>query len=134
MNFKSLSSKLKGHGSSNFGTIHFIRQRCTALALIPLFCWLLFNIALFVKSSNMNDLFLFLAHPINFVLIMLFVLAFLYHGFLGMDDVMKDYIHCEALYKVAHKALMAICILTYCVTVANLLFYHLLFRYLSGSN
>jgi succinate dehydrogenase / fumarate reductase membrane anchor subunit len=134
MDLKNLSHNAKRQGGSKFGTMHFIRQRCTALVLIPLIGWLLFNIAIFMRSSNMNDMVLFLGHPVNFVLIALFILTFLYHGFLGMEDIMKDYIHCKIIHNMARKTLMVICILTYSVTVANLLFYHLLFRYFSGVN
>ncbi|WP_323732449.1 succinate dehydrogenase, hydrophobic membrane anchor protein [Candidatus Bandiella euplotis] len=113
-------------------TMHFIWQRCTALVLIPIFCWLLFSIVQFVHHSGSDDMVLFLAHPVNFTLIIVFVLASLYHGFLGMDDIMKDYISCGVLYKIIRKLLFVVCVFTCAVTVANLTFYHLLFRYFSG--
>ena len=49
-----------------------------------------------------------------------------------MNDIMKDYIQCETLYKFLNKILIAICILTYFVSIINFIFYHLLFRYFSG--
>ena len=132
MSFKSLDSKAKGKGSSKFATVHFIRQRFTALMLIPLFIWLMFCIIQLIRSSSPEGFILFISHPLNFSLIAILILFFLYHGYLGMEDIMKDYIHCKILYKTLHKLLILICILTYVVSFINFVFYHLLFRYFTG--
>ena len=132
MSFKSLNSKAKGKGSSKFSTVHFIRQRFTALVLIPLFIWLVLCIIWLVRSSSPEELILFISHPLNFSLVFIFISFFLYHGYLGIEDIMKDYIHCKILYKILHKLLILICIITYIVSFINFVFYHLLFRYFTG--
>jgi succinate dehydrogenase / fumarate reductase membrane anchor subunit len=132
MSLKNLAGKVKGHGSSKFSTLHFIRQRFTAIILVPLFIWLIFCIVNLIKSSSSENVILFISHPMNFTLIVIFILFFLYHGYLGMNDIMKDYIKCETLYKFLNKTLLVICILTYFVSITNFIFYHLLFRYFSG--
>jgi succinate dehydrogenase / fumarate reductase membrane anchor subunit len=132
MSLKNLAGKVKGQGSSKFGTLHFIKQRYTAIILVPLFIWLIFSVIGLIKRSSSENVILFISHPMNFALIAIFILFFLYHGYLGMNDIMKDYIQCKALYHLLDKVLTAVCILTYFVTIINFIFYHLLFRYFSG--
>ncbi|MFQ3307251.1 MAG: succinate dehydrogenase / fumarate reductase membrane anchor subunit [Candidatus Midichloriaceae bacterium] len=117
---------------SQSATKHFILQRCTAVLLIPLILWLLYHVANFAHSFSAENLAIFLRHPVNFVLIVFFIMSFLYHAFLGMDDIMKDYIHCTSLYKTLRKILLLVSVFTYAVTVVNLLFFHMLFRYFTN--
>ncbi len=129
MSFTSLVSQAKGNGSAKFSTLHFIRQRLTALILIPLLLWGVFYFIKFCKLSSQEEIILFISHPVNFTFIMIFMLSFLYHSYLGMENIIKDYIHCKVLYQSLHKLLIIICILTGFISIINLTFYHLLFRY-----
>jgi succinate dehydrogenase / fumarate reductase membrane anchor subunit len=129
MKKKTLKNNVDSIEESSISTLHFMKQRCTAALLIPLICWLLYSIVGFSNEANYaRGIAIFLESPVNAALLVLFMLSFLYHGFLGMDDIMKDYIHNSCLYKFCRKILMAVCILTYAITVTNLIFFYILFR------
>ncbi|MFK5984433.1 MAG: succinate dehydrogenase, hydrophobic membrane anchor protein [Pseudomonadota bacterium] len=91
VNLQSDIAKAKGLGSGHQGTAHFIHQRLTALALIPLVLWFCFSL---VSLPNMdyNSIIQWIQMPINTVLLMLIVAAAFYHLQLGLQVVIEDYV------------------------------------------
>ena len=96
---KSLRSplgKARGLGSAKSGTAHWMGQRMTALALIPLTLYVLigfFNNAVFGGYSGAMY---WLQSPVSATFTVLALFAGLYHGVAGLQVVIEDYIHCEA--------------------------------------
>ncbi len=78
-------------------------QRISALAMVPLVCWVVYSALYLVR--NPESIFYFFYHPINAVLAILIVLISLYHGALGMRVIIEDYIHC----KIARPAAILFC-------------------------
>jgi succinate dehydrogenase / fumarate reductase membrane anchor subunit len=66
----------------------------TAVALVPLTIWFVWSVARYAGAPYAEVL-EFLHNPINAVLMLLFVLAGLYHMVLGVQVVIEDYIHHE---------------------------------------
>jgi succinate dehydrogenase / fumarate reductase membrane anchor subunit len=89
-------SRATGLGSARSGTIHFWRQRMSAVALIPLSIWFLLS-ALSLVGGNLAEVLVFMAEPLNAILMFLFLFAALYHMTLGVQVVIEDYIHGERL-------------------------------------
>jgi len=89
-------SRATGLGSARSGTIHFWRQRMSAIALIPLSIWFVWS-ALSLVGGNLAEVLVFLAEPLNAILMFLFLFAALYHMTLGIQVVIEDYIHGERL-------------------------------------
>ena len=89
-------SRAAGLGSAKSGTMHFWRQRMSAVALIPLSIWFVFSV-LSLVGGNLAEVLVFLAEPINAVLMFLFLFAALYHMTLGVQVVIEDYVHGERL-------------------------------------
>ena len=85
--------KAKALGSAKDGTGHFWAQRVSAVALIFLIGWFVYAIAPVQYSSVV----MFLHKPHNVVLLMLLLVATFYHGYLGIQVVIEDYIHGHAL-------------------------------------
>ncbi len=90
--------QVRGLGSAKDGVGHFIKQRASAVALIFLVPWLLFNILLIARVGGDAGLrytaaIEFLTQPLNAVLVLLTIGASLYHMRLGMQVVVEDYIH-----------------------------------------
>ena len=83
--------KVRGLGSAKHGAAHFVTQRVSAIALIFLVPWFLISLIGAVRGGYDGAL-LWVADPINAVLILLAVGTALYHMRLGMQVVIEDYI------------------------------------------
>lgn len=83
--------KFKIAPSTKTGAHHWLSQRISAIALIPLIFWLVLS---FVKIAQDPQGYLpvFFAYPVNAVMGILLVTAALYHGSLGMRVIIEDYI------------------------------------------
>ena len=73
------------------GTGHFWVQRLTAVALIPLTIWFCFSLASMADMTQAN-LAAWLRSPFNAALMILVIGVGLYHGKLGMQVVIEDYV------------------------------------------
>lgn len=99
MNTKTLRSplgKVKGLGSAKSGTGHFMAQRLTALALIPLSIWFCFSLAS-MPQMDYTTFTAWLSSPISSSLMVLTILTTFYHLHLGVQVVIEDYISNHAM-------------------------------------
>ncbi len=92
MSLNTPLSKVRGLGSARNGTQHFIVQRITAIALVPLSVWLVYMLCCGL-TLNYADARAIVAQPFNAVLLWFFVLAMFWHAMLGVQVVIEDYIH-----------------------------------------
>lgn len=92
---KSPLSRARGLGAAG-GVEHWIAQRSTALALIPLVIWFVFS-AVCLKDASYAEFTAWLAQPLNAILMIGLVLAALYHGVLGVRVITEDYVHNEGI-------------------------------------
>jgi succinate dehydrogenase / fumarate reductase membrane anchor subunit len=81
----------RGLGSAKDGTGHFITERLTALALVPLTLWFLWS-AVGHFGTGYADTRSFLAQPMNASLAAAFVLMLYWHAALGLQVVIEDYV------------------------------------------
>lgn len=83
---------VRGLGSAKFGTHHFIVQRVTAIALIPLVLWAVW-LALVLMHADYAQASALLRQPLNALLMTAFVIALFWHAQLGIQVVIEDYVH-----------------------------------------
>ena len=83
--------KVQGLGSAHSGVKHFWRTGVTSAALIPLTIWFAYAV-LRLAGGTMIDTLTFFQHPLNAVLMAVFILITLYHSALGLQMVIDDYV------------------------------------------
>ena len=85
-----------GLGSAKEGVRHWWAQRLTALALVPLTLW--FVIAVIGLAGADRALLVdWVRAPLPAVLLVLLLVATFYHGALGLQVVIEDYVENDAL-------------------------------------
>ena len=94
--FRSPIKKVRGLGSAHEGVHHWMMQRVTALALIPLVIWLVCSV-ICLKGASYTEFTAWVGSPVNAVLMILFVVASFYHGVLGAQVIVEDYIKSKTI-------------------------------------
>jgi succinate dehydrogenase / fumarate reductase membrane anchor subunit len=91
---RSPLAKVRGLGSAHDGTGHFIWQRITAIALIPLSLWFVWSILHLTTTGNTpNAVLIWFSHGSHAAAMVLMLLALFYHAKLGLQVVIEDYVH-----------------------------------------
>ena len=95
---KSMRSPLgvaRGLGSAKSGTEHWMLQRLTALALIPLSLFVLVGFFNAAVLGDYEDAVLWLHSPVSATFAIMFLLVGLRHATVGLQVIIEDYAHCE---------------------------------------
>jgi len=71
-------------------------QRVTAIALLVLGAWFLVSLQ-GVETYQQVDLYAWVAHPVNAVMLLLLSVTLAWHSALGVQVVIEDYVHGPAL-------------------------------------
>jgi succinate dehydrogenase / fumarate reductase membrane anchor subunit len=95
MNAGDLRTPLKrarGLGSAKDGTHHFIVQRITAIALVPLTLWAVY-VALTLVHADYAAARALVHQPCSAIALGALVIALFWHTQLGLQVVLEDYVH-----------------------------------------
>ena len=85
-----------GLGSAKEGVDHWWWQRISSIALVPLALW--FVVAVIgLAGADLDTVILWLDNPVAAVLFVLLIAATFYHGALGLQVVIEDYVGNESL-------------------------------------
>ncbi|MCC7326849.1 MAG: succinate dehydrogenase, hydrophobic membrane anchor protein [Burkholderiales bacterium] len=79
-------------GPGRSGVHHWWLQRVTAIALIPLSIWFLFLMGTLVHASYPMVL-ATIAQPVQAVFLMVLSVCLFWHGALGLQVIIEDYVH-----------------------------------------
>lgn len=79
-------------GSSKTGVQHWWVQRVTALALIPLTLWFVY-FALALVHVDYATAMSAIADPVHMFLLIVLTICTYWHGMLGLDVIIGDYVH-----------------------------------------
>ena len=96
MSLKSPLGRVLGLGSAGTGTEHWLGQRLSAVAMVPLTLWFAISL-LTLPSLDFYSVTAWVAAPLHAVLLILLVLALVYHSSLGTQVVAEDYVHAPGL-------------------------------------
>lgn len=90
---QSALGRARGLGpAKNDAARPWLAQRMTAIALVPLSLWFIFQGVLANLGASHAEIQAFMAQPINAALMLMTVLFAFYHGMLGMVVVLEDYV------------------------------------------
>lgn len=95
MKFRTPLKVAKGHGSAKSGTGHWINQRITAMALVPLTVLFMCTLMSMVHAQSYAEVADRLSNPFWATSLILFILVGFYHGALGLQVMIEDYISKE---------------------------------------
>lgn len=93
---KTPLARARGLGSAGHGSGHWMAQRVTAVANIPLVIWLVYSV-ISLMGADYGAFTYWLSQPLNAVLMILFVTSVFYHAALGLRVVIEDYVSCECM-------------------------------------
>lgn len=85
-------SRARGSGAAGHGAAHWVAERVSAIALVPLTLWMVYA-ALVISRSDYSGAKDFVAHPVNAVLIILVLVVSGWHMHAGARVVVEDYMH-----------------------------------------
>lgn len=94
MSLRTPLAEARGLGSAKEGVGHWWHQRLTAVALVPLTLWFGFSVAL-LGTADYYTVIDWIAHPVNAVLMILTLAIGFWHGVLGIQVVIEDYVTTE---------------------------------------
>lgn len=96
MNMRTPLSQVRGLGSAKEGTDHFWKQRLTGIANIPLTIFFVFLVVSMVGADHSTAASL-IASPLVSIILLMMIVAGLYHMRLGMQTIIEDYVNAEGM-------------------------------------
>ncbi len=84
--------RARGLGAAKSGLHHWIAQRVTAIALVPLTLWFIYAV-LRLQHADQAALLAWMKRPLNLVLMLALIGATFHHMQLGLQTVIEDYVH-----------------------------------------
>jgi len=100
------------------GATHWLIQRFTALAIIPLTFWFIYALIESVSTSH-QEMLVWIRQPLVLILLISGILGIFWHARLGIQVIIEDYVHGEFTQKlalagmnVAIIGLVAICLIS----------------------
>lgn len=119
--FRTPLSRARGLGAAHHGVSHWIGERVSAIALVPLTLWAVFAVIRLAGTDYAGAVAWIRANPLNPVLMALFAVVGLWHMHAGLRVVVEDYIH-KALSKSALLLLnLFVCALAGALAVFSIL-------------
>lgn len=93
---RSPLGRARGLGAARAGSHHWWAQRLTSLALVPLSLWFICAM-IRMEGASRADVADWMSGPVPVVLSIALVVATFYHLQLGLQVIIEDYVHSNAL-------------------------------------
>ena len=121
---RSPLGRARGRGAARSGLHHWLVERLTAVALVPLTLWFIYTV-LHLVGRPQAGIVRWAHNPVNTVLALLLIAMTFHHMQLGLQVIMGDYIHDKRAHMaatLANKAVAAFLALLCAVSVLRLAF------------
>lgn len=120
----NLIKKIINCSSNKSAALTWSLQRISAVALIPLVSWFIYFTFLLVKKNNTQEIINIFASPFPVVFLSVFIGLGIYHGNMGMREIIEDYIHNNCLKETLIIFCKILSILSIIVGICSLLVLH----------
>jgi succinate dehydrogenase / fumarate reductase membrane anchor subunit len=90
--YRTAARRVRGLGAARTGTGHFISQRATSVALLVLTIAFIVIVAGMLGRNHAAAVQI-LGSPLVAILLLLFIGASTYHMWIGMQEIILDYVH-----------------------------------------
>ena len=117
---RSPLGRARGLGSARAGSAHWWAQRLTSIALVPLTLWFIVS-AIGLEGANRADVGAWLRHPLPMAAAIALVIATFYHLQLGVQVIIEDYVHQDALRMASVLALKGVAFLVAVACIMSIL-------------
>ena len=122
MSLQTPLARVKGLGSARRGALDWWRQRLSAVALLPLSLWFIYELTT-LNSLEYGAARAWAAAPATVLLLALFIPTLFYHAQAGLQVVVEDYVKPEGLkltILVLVKFIAAVCAVVALLAVAKI--------------
>lgn len=119
-NFRTPMRRARGLGAAKHGVNHWLSERLSAAALVPLVLWALWSV-LALARTDFTGAVVWLQSPINAVLVVLLTAIGFWHMQMGMRVIIEDYISKPGTRLALTLANLAVCGLVGTIAVFCLL-------------
>lgn len=89
--YRTPLGRARGLGAAHHGASHWLAERVSAIALVPLVLWAIFGV-LRLASMDYQGAVLWVSSPLNAVLLVLLTATAYWHMHAGMRVIVEDYI------------------------------------------
>ena len=120
VSYRTSLGRAKGLGAAKHGVGHWISERITSVALVPLSLWGVFS-ALNLARTGYDGAATWLHAPINAVLSALLMLIAFQHMHAGLRVVVEDYIHVTLNKSVLLILNLFVCVLAGALSIFSIL-------------
>ena len=91
--YRTDHSRARGLGAAKHGASHWIAERVSSLALVPLCVWIVFAAVRLSSRPGYGEAVNFVSHPVNASLLFLLLVVSFWHMHAGVRVIIEDYIH-----------------------------------------
>ncbi|HSR71785.1 MAG TPA: succinate dehydrogenase, hydrophobic membrane anchor protein [Kiloniellales bacterium] len=92
MSMRSPLGRVRGLGTAKEGTAHWWAQCMTSLALVPLTLWFIVSLVALTGADHATVV-EWIGSPLVAGLLILLIVTTFYHGALGLQIIIEDYVH-----------------------------------------
>ena len=96
MQYRSEIKRVKGLGTAKHGFGHWWMQRLTAVLMVPLGIWFVYSLVS-MDNRSADSMIMWLQNPVPAMLMALWTITVVYHGALGLQVIIEDYIQGKKL-------------------------------------
>ncbi|MBI1404631.1 MAG: succinate dehydrogenase, hydrophobic membrane anchor protein [Caulobacter sp.] len=108
--FRTPLSRARGRGAAHHGAGHWISERVSSIALVPLMLWAVYA-TMHLAPLGRDTAAIWIAQPLNAVLMVLTFAISFWHMHSGLRVVIEDYVETLGLKTAALLANLFVCVL-----------------------